>query len=459
MPLPGDVPRAPRGRILGAETSTGTTQTILFTLGGLLLAGAVVVMTFAFTGLNAVGRMSLLGLITLVLLFVPVALARRQLIATAETLAAVALLMVLVDGYVAYSRGPVRRRDRAHAGVLRDRLPGTAAVAVAYEFATHLLAPRYATLLVLQPVIPLLGYPLITEPAGWALALVGVAADEPRVRDRADARPVAVRRRRAARRGPRRRVPARRRLAAVRARLRHRVARTRSRRCSRRRACRRRCGRPASWCSPPPSGVAGAVQQRRSPLADLTGGLAVLAVILAAARVAAVATPGYALVVTAGAVAATAVVRRLAAGRRAARAGTGQRPGRRDHRGWSCSGSPMPAVGAPIRAASPYWETDLGDLPGPGRRGRRGRDLAASRRGAAAHRRRARCCCRGCTASTRSWSAARSPRSTAPAALHLNWVLTPAVAVAAAIVAGVAAQRVGDLRRPAEVPEFAGPGR
>ncbi len=51
----------------------------------------------------------------------------------------------------------------------------TAAVAVGYAGWTRLRAPRFATVLAAQPVVPLLAYDRITGPAGWALVLTVVA--------------------------------------------------------------------------------------------------------------------------------------------------------------------------------------------------------------------------------------------------------------------------------------------
>ena len=51
----------------------------------------------------------------------------------------------------------------------------TAAAAFVYAGSTRLNAPRYATVVALQPVPPLLAYPMIESPAGWGMALATVA--------------------------------------------------------------------------------------------------------------------------------------------------------------------------------------------------------------------------------------------------------------------------------------------
>ena len=177
------IPKRPRppvtgeGRVAGAETSTGTSQVAVLALGGLLLAGAVIVLAVLGIGqLNPLGRIAMLTLATAVLLTLPIYLARRRLVATAETVASVGLLMVLLDGYVAWSLrlfGAPSIPTPVYFGLV---CLATAVIANIYRGASHLMAPRYATVIVLQPVIPLLAYRLIEGPVGWGLALTAVAA-------------------------------------------------------------------------------------------------------------------------------------------------------------------------------------------------------------------------------------------------------------------------------------------
>ena len=51
----------------------------------------------------------------------------------------------------------------------------TAVAGFLYAGVTRLSAPRYATVIAVQPVPPLLAYPVIESPAGWGLALAVVA--------------------------------------------------------------------------------------------------------------------------------------------------------------------------------------------------------------------------------------------------------------------------------------------
>ena len=102
-PLPVGVagPSHPAGAG-GAEASTRTVQGVLFVLGGLLLGTAAVVFTaVAWASVGIVGRALILAGVTAVALAVPMVLVRRGLRGTAETIAAVGLLLVLLDGYAA----------------------------------------------------------------------------------------------------------------------------------------------------------------------------------------------------------------------------------------------------------------------------------------------------------------------------------------------------------------------
>ena len=87
----------------GPETSTRTVQNVLFILGGLLLAAASVVFTaVAWTTFGVAGRAAILAVVTGCALAAPLVALRRRLTATAETFAALGLLLVLLDGYAAW---------------------------------------------------------------------------------------------------------------------------------------------------------------------------------------------------------------------------------------------------------------------------------------------------------------------------------------------------------------------
>jgi hypothetical protein len=166
-------PRAPRGR----EASTKLVQNVLFLLGGLLLAVAAIVFTaVAWAQFGVAGRAALLAFFTGAALAVPPLVLRRGLAATAETFAAVGLLLVLLDGYAAWYVdlfGVADGSPWAYAGAV---CAVTAAVAAGYEHVTGLAGPRFAALLVAQPVPPLLVVPAHPDATGWSLTLAGVAA-------------------------------------------------------------------------------------------------------------------------------------------------------------------------------------------------------------------------------------------------------------------------------------------
>ncbi|GLH97229.1 SCO7613 C-terminal domain-containing membrane protein [Phytohabitans aurantiacus] len=177
LPLPVPVPvaattaAAPR-----PEASTLTVQSVLFILGGLLLGAAAIVFTgVAWAAYGVGGRAAILAVVTALALSAPLLALRRKLTATAETFAAVGLLLVLLDGYAAWyvnlfglADWPGTRYAALVCGV-------TAAVAAGYAVATGLSGPRFAALAVAQPVLPLLAYRADPDAFGWAFVLVAVA--------------------------------------------------------------------------------------------------------------------------------------------------------------------------------------------------------------------------------------------------------------------------------------------
>ncbi|MET8152556.1 SCO7613 C-terminal domain-containing membrane protein [Actinoplanes sp. NPDC049668] len=171
VPAAGPAP-APRTK----EASTKLVQNVLFMLGGLLLGVAAIVFTaVAWAQFGVGGRALLLAAFTVVSLAVPYVALRRNLRATAETFAAVGLLLVLLDGYAAWYVNLFGVADYSALGYAGAVCAVTAAVAAGYEHLTGLTGPRFAALLVAQPVLPLLAAPFEPDAAGWAYVLVGVA--------------------------------------------------------------------------------------------------------------------------------------------------------------------------------------------------------------------------------------------------------------------------------------------
>ncbi|OZV82501.1 hypothetical protein CA850_09530 [Micromonospora echinospora] len=158
------------------ETSTRTVQGVLFVLGGLLLGTAAIVFTaVAWAAVGVVGRAAILAAVTALALAVPAVVVRRGLRGTAETIAAVGLLLVLLDGYAAWAVDlvgvtgwPVTRYAALVGGA-------SAAVATGYALATRLAVPWFGALLVAQPVLPLLAAEARPGVGGWTLVFAGVA--------------------------------------------------------------------------------------------------------------------------------------------------------------------------------------------------------------------------------------------------------------------------------------------
>lgn len=165
------MPEQPHGH--PPETSTRTTQNALLWLGGLLFA--VTGTGYLLRQLHGGPRVLVFTLLAAAVLAAPPPIAKRQLTSTAETLAAVGLLFVLLDGYAVWATGGPGR-----AGISGDVFAGivclaTAAIAAGYRAISRLVTPRFATMLLLQPVLPLLLASSLTGIAGWAAILAAVA--------------------------------------------------------------------------------------------------------------------------------------------------------------------------------------------------------------------------------------------------------------------------------------------
>lgn len=159
------------------EASSREVQNIQLGLGALLLGvAAIVFVAVAITSFEAVSRVVILLVATALMLAAPPMIARRGLTSTAETIAAIGLLLVPLTGYAVWTV------DAARVWPIPGSVYGglifliTAVVAGAYARVVDLRAPRYATVLAIQPVLPLLAYVWISGAAGWALALTLVAA-------------------------------------------------------------------------------------------------------------------------------------------------------------------------------------------------------------------------------------------------------------------------------------------
>ncbi|GAA3456787.1 SCO7613 C-terminal domain-containing membrane protein [Dactylosporangium matsuzakiense] len=170
-------PDAAGGFARRPEAAPRTVQNLLFILGGLLLGAAAIVFTaVAWASFGVLGRAAVLAVITLVTLAVPPLVERRGLRATAETFAALGLLLVVLDGYAAWYVNLAGLADATipttYAGIT---FAVTAGVAGGYAALTGLRAPRLAAVLAVQPVLPLLALHHGSGATGWALVFAGAA--------------------------------------------------------------------------------------------------------------------------------------------------------------------------------------------------------------------------------------------------------------------------------------------
>ncbi|MEU5947888.1 hypothetical protein ABZ793_20315 [Micromonospora sp. NPDC047465] len=176
-PVGGPVAPVPApAAVGGAETSTRTVQSLLFVLGGLLLGTAAVVFTaVAWAAVGVAGRALILAAFTALALAAPLVAVRRGLRGTAETFAAVGLLLVLLDGYAAWTVdlfGVAGWPGTRYAALVGG---AGAAVAAGYARLSGLTVPWFAALVTAHPVLPLLAVGARPDAAGWAVVFVGVA--------------------------------------------------------------------------------------------------------------------------------------------------------------------------------------------------------------------------------------------------------------------------------------------
>jgi len=172
-----DQVRAPGAGGAGApDASPRTVQNLLFVVGALLLGvGAIVFTAVAWQTYGVTGRAVILGTATTVALAVPLLALRRRLVATAETFAVIALLLLGLDGVALWSVDLFGVRTLPAGRYAAVVLAVVTAVAAGYAVPTRLVGPRFAALVAAQPVLPLAVLTSLTPIAGTAAALSGVA--------------------------------------------------------------------------------------------------------------------------------------------------------------------------------------------------------------------------------------------------------------------------------------------
>ncbi|WP_203915766.1 SCO7613 C-terminal domain-containing membrane protein [Rugosimonospora africana] len=158
------------------ETSTRTTQNALLWLGALLFA--VTGTGYLLRELQDGARIVVFALLAVAILAAPLPIARRGLVSTAETLASVGLLFVLLEGYAIWATDALAGSGMSGAAFAGLVCLATAGVAAGYRTISHLVAPRFAGILLLQPVLPLLFAGVIHGVAGWSAILAAVGAQD-----------------------------------------------------------------------------------------------------------------------------------------------------------------------------------------------------------------------------------------------------------------------------------------
>jgi len=177
---PVSPPARPRAGFTGGdlhhppEASSQSVQNILLALGALLIGVAAVV----FAGVavtDPLARATILAIATAIALAAAPGIAERGLSSTAETVAGVGLVLLPMTLYALHGSPLVGGPDVPIPLYLGITFAITSVAGFLYAGLTRLGAPRYATVIAVQPVPMLLAEPMIESPAGWGLALTVVA--------------------------------------------------------------------------------------------------------------------------------------------------------------------------------------------------------------------------------------------------------------------------------------------
>ncbi|MFE5555995.1 SCO7613 C-terminal domain-containing membrane protein [Streptomyces sp. NPDC056544] len=175
------------------ETSAPSAQNVLLTLGAVLLAVAALAFTLVSWGsMGIAGRSAVLAAVTAAALGTPVLLLRRGLRSTAESVAAVGLLLTVLDAYALYAVGMPEANGTGYAA-------GAAAV-LAAAWAGYgsglrkLRIPLPAAVLAAQFALPLAALAVRPGPQalGWALLATAALDAALALKVRAAAVPAAV---------------------------------------------------------------------------------------------------------------------------------------------------------------------------------------------------------------------------------------------------------------------------
>ncbi|MEU9251599.1 hypothetical protein AB0D66_07140 [Streptomyces sp. NPDC048270] len=184
---------APAAPARPTEASAPSAQNVLLTLGAVLLAVAALAFTLLSWGsLGIAGRSAVLAAVTAAALAAPAVLLRRGLASTAESVAAVGLLLTVLDAYALYAVGMPGTDGTAYAAGAAAVL---AAVWAGYGAALRgLRIPLPAAVLAAQFPLPLAALAAQAGPSelGWALLATAALDTALALRTRAAAVPAAV---------------------------------------------------------------------------------------------------------------------------------------------------------------------------------------------------------------------------------------------------------------------------
>ncbi|MFI6147912.1 SCO7613 C-terminal domain-containing membrane protein [Streptomyces sp. NPDC051109] len=176
LPAPhGWAPAASGSPVRPQEASGPGAQNVLLALGAVLLSVAALAFTLVSWGsLGLAGRSAVLAVVTAAALGAPALLLRRGLRSTAESVAAVGLLLTVLDAYAVYAVATPHGDGTAYAA-------GAAAVLAALwaGYARVLpgpVVPLPAAVLTAQLALPLAAVSVATGPVGTGWALLATAA-------------------------------------------------------------------------------------------------------------------------------------------------------------------------------------------------------------------------------------------------------------------------------------------
>lgn len=174
LPAPGGwvaqgVPARPQ------EASAPSAQNVLLILGAVLLAVAALAFTLVSWGsMGIAGRSAALAVVTVAALGAPALLLRRGLRSTAESVAAVGLLLTVLDAYAVYA---VAAPDSDAAAYAAGAAAVLAALWAGYaRVLPGLTVPLPAAVLTAQLPLPLAAVASAADPVGVGWALLATAA-------------------------------------------------------------------------------------------------------------------------------------------------------------------------------------------------------------------------------------------------------------------------------------------